>query len=137
MPSRRSNSRWNEDYGSPEGLGLAITGSTRQHPGMSRRIQPRPYRVGTGENGEPEAIEELLNRREKHERLTRGAPSRAFGEVLKNRRAALRGESKEPDEEEAAETGARDPLLGLVPGQNSTLVNRPSGRRSGQVILKG
>lgn len=119
------------------GVRLPPVRRARHSTSVTPRIHRRPYRVGAGESGEPEAIEELLQRREKHERLTRGAPSRAFGDVLKQRQKVLHGE--EDDEEEAAadEAGAKDPLLGLDPGQSSALSNRPSGRRSGQVIVKG
>lgn len=103
--------------------------------GMTRRIQPRRWRVGSDGGLEPEDIEALDHRREKHERLTQ-RPSRAFGEVLRERLKADRPDP-EPQEEEGSDQGARDPLLGLDPNQNAGIANSGAGRRSGRVIVKG
>lgn len=105
---------------------------------MSRRIEPRRQRVGSGHQNEPEAIAALEERREKHERVTRGKPARAFGEVLNQRLRGAEAEVEAPVEEEARPArGARDPLLGLDPNQDASLANRPAGKRSGRVIVKG
>jgi len=100
---------------------------------VSRRIERRQWRIGAGENSDPEAIEELQKRQEKHERLTRGKPSRAFAAVLKDRRD--RDKPEEEEEAEAPKRGAIEPHLGLSPTQDSALTNR--GGRGGKVIVKG
>lgn len=102
-----------------------------------RRIERQPYRIGSGNNADPEAIEELQERRDKHERLTRGKPVRAFGSVLKDRMKKLRGDQPEEEAEDENKRGARDPLLGLDPNQDSAIANRPEGKRAGKVIVKG
>jgi hypothetical protein len=105
---------------------------------MSRRIEARPSKVGAGEGADPEAIADLEARREKHERLTRGKPVRTFGEVLRARLGPTSTEDPAADATEPKpEKGAKDPLLGLDPGQDASLANRPAGRRSGRVIVKG
>ena len=104
---------------------------------MTRRINPRRWRVGSDGGLEPEDIEALEHRREKHARLTQ-RPARPFGEVLKDR---LKADRPEADDEQSLEddntAGARDPLLGLDPNQNASLANPGAGRRSGRVIVKG
>lgn len=103
---------------------------------MTRRIAPRRWRVGSDGGLEPEDIDALETRREKHARLTH-RPERKFGEVLKDRMAADRPDADDEDER-APKPGARDPLLGLDPNQNARLANPPvAGRRSGKVIVKG
>ena len=103
--------------------------------GMSRRIDPRRWRVGSEGGLDPEDIENLEARREKHARLMQ-QPARSFGDVLKDRLKKDRPEEEEA-EEEAPPKGARDPLLGLDPNQKPALANPGAGRRSGRVIVKG
>ena len=103
---------------------------------MSRRISPRRWRVGSDGGLDPEDVDALEQRREKHERMMQ-RPARAFGDVLKDRLKADRPETDEQDGDDKEEPGARDPLLGLDPNQNARLANRSSGRRSGRVIVKG
>lgn len=108
---------------------------------VSRRIERRPYRVGSGEVGDPIAVDALLQRCEKHDRLTRNAPARTFGEVLEQRAEALRAGPAGGEEEGSPEVaGVEDPLLGLGLGQDRSTANRssrPSGWRSGKVIVRG
>lgn len=101
---------------------------------MGGRIERQPYRVGSGNNADPEAIEELEKRRDKHERLTRGKPARTFAMVLADRRR--RDQPEEEEAEETREQGAIEPHMGLAPGQDAALVNQ-SGKRSTKVIVKG
>lgn len=101
---------------------------------MTRRIERRQWRIGAGDHCDPEAIDELQKRQEKHERVTRGKPERKFAQVLKDRRDRDRPEQEE--EEPAPQKGAIDPHLGLAPTQDSALANRAGGR-SGKVIVKG
>lgn len=97
-----------------------------------KRIEPRPYRTGTGFNTEPEYIEELEARIAKHDRLTRGKPEKTFAQVLRKK---MHGE--EPAAEPQPDSkGAKDPLLGLDPNQDASLVNH-SDHRSALVIVKG
>lgn len=100
---------------------------------MDRRITRRQYRVGSGDNADPEAIEELERRRDKHERLTRGKPAQTFAQVLKTRRDRDRPEE---EEEEAPKKGAIEPHLGLAPTQDASLTNA-GALRSAKVIVKG
>lgn len=102
---------------------------------MSRRIDPRRWRVGSDGGLDPEDVETLQDRRAKHARLIQ-RPDRPFGEVLKARLKRDRPEEEAPEERDDA-PGARDPLLGLAPNQNARLANRAAGRRSGRVIVKG
>ena len=102
---------------------------------MSRRIQPRRWRVGSDGGVDPEDIEALEQRRDKHERLTQ-RPARAFGDVLRDRMKADRPDAEEADDPDDPK-GARDPLLGLDPNQNAGIANPAAGRRSGRVIVKG
>ena len=102
---------------------------------MSRRIHARRWRVGSDGGVGPDDIEALEERREKHERMMQ-RPSRAFGEVLRDRMKADRPEEDEEGEREDA-PGAKDPLLGLDPNQNARIANQVAGRRSGRVIVKG
>lgn len=103
---------------------------------MSRRIELRRRRVGDYTGDEADEIDQLRTRQEKHERLTRGPPKRGFGDVLKDR---LRRDKPDEEEEEVVvqERGAKDPLLGLDPNQDSAIANRPAGKRAGKVIVKG
>lgn len=100
---------------------------------LMRRIQGRRWSLGGELGADPEYIEELEARRARHDRLTRGAPKQRFAALLKERM----GGDPPADEEEAPQQGARDPLLGLDPNQDASLANRPQGRRSGRVIVKG
>ncbi|MEL7370819.1 MAG: hypothetical protein AAFN74_18000 [Myxococcota bacterium] len=102
---------------------------------MSRRIQARRWQVGSEGGLDPEDIEALEQRREKHARMMQ-KPARPFGEILRDR---IKADSPEQEEESEAEAdkGAKDPLLGLAPNQNAKLANTTTGRRSGRVIVKG
>ncbi len=103
---------------------------------VNRRIETRRRRVGQYDGDQVDEIEELRKRQEKHERLTRGKPKRGFGDVLKDR---MKRDAPEEEEEEVQlpAWGAKDPLLGLDPNQDSAIANRPSGKRAGKVIVKG
>lgn len=101
---------------------------------MNRRIDRRQWRIGAGDNSDPEAIDELNKRLEKHERLTRGKPARGFAQVLKDRRD--RDKPEEEEVEEAPKKGAIEPHMGLSPTQDSAIANRGGGR-AGKVIVKG
>ena len=92
--------------------------------------------MGSDGGLEPEDIEALEQRREKHDRLTQ-RPGRKFGEVLNDRLKAASSKADEDDDSRADTAGARDPLLGLDPNQNARLANPAAGRRSGRVIVKG
>lgn len=101
-----------------------------------RRIDPRPHRIGAGQTTiDPENLEDLQLRRERHERLTRGEPKQPFAKVLATR---MRDGEPEPEPERPAvpDKGAIDPHLGLAPQQDRQLA---SGRRtrSAKVIVKG
>ncbi|MEM7674950.1 MAG: hypothetical protein AAF449_03000 [Myxococcota bacterium] len=102
---------------------------------MSRRIQARRWQVGSEGSPEPDDIEALEQRREKHARMMQ-RPARSFGEVLRDR---VKADKPDADEEAQADEnkGAKDPLLGLAPNQNAKLANTTPGRRSGRVIVKG
>lgn len=100
-----------------------------------RRIEPRPYRVGTGDGNEPESLEALQHRRDKHDRLTRGRPARAFSEILKDRLRAGAAEAP-PARVEQPPPGAIDPHIGLDPRQDASLANARTSR-SAKVIIKG
>ena len=102
---------------------------------MSRRIQPRRWRLGSDGGVGPEDIEALEERHDRHARLTQ-RPARSFGEVLQARVKSDRPEPEEPEDIEGS-AGARDPLLGLSPRQSVDLANSTPGRRSGRVIVKG
>lgn len=111
---------------------------------VAGRIHGRNHLVGSGQMNQPERIEELELRRAKHERVTRGKPAKAFGELLdeKLRKRSSKDSRRdrgggEEDHEEEAKDGAIDPLLGLVPGQSTEIANPSGGRRSGKVIVKG
>lgn len=109
---------------------------------MSRdRIHGRNHLVGSGAMNHPDRLEELEEIRAKHERVTRGKPAKAFGELLDEKlkqRSKGQGEDKEEKEgEEPEEKGAKDPLLGLSVAQAPAIANRGKGRRSGKVIVKG
>lgn len=99
---------------------------------MSRRVDPRSYRLA-GEATDPEAIEELQARVEKHDRLTRGKPVKAFKDVLKKK---MRGEEPEEeekkDDEQGDQKGQKPPLLGLDPNQPSHIASAKT-----KVIVKG
>lgn len=97
-----------------------------------RRIEPRPYRVGTGDTTDPDHLDELQVRREKHDRLTRGKPERPFAAVLRER---MRDGEPEPEPPPTIPPGAIEPHLGLDPRQNPELA-AGQGRAS-KVIIKG
>ncbi len=103
---------------------------------MSSKIEPRPYRIGTGNLADPENLEELETRRAKHARMTAKKPERTFGEVLKARQVSDWGEKEEEERQEHGE-GAIDPHMGLAPQQDASLVTGGQGRRSAKVIVKG
>jgi hypothetical protein len=102
------------------------------------RIGARPSFAGTGMNNSPEYLEELEERRTVHARLIHGKPKKAFSDFLKEK---MKGEEESTDEESAdeemPEKGAKDPHLGLSPGQNPELAKGGKGRRVGRVIIKG
>ncbi|MEL6189114.1 MAG: hypothetical protein AAFU79_31215 [Myxococcota bacterium] len=98
-----------------------------------RRIETRPYRVGAGDTTDPEHLDELQVRREKHERMTRGKPERTFAAVLRDRMRGGSDEEEPPTPE--ASPGAIEPHLGLDPRQNPSLANGQG--RAAKVILKG
>lgn len=101
---------------------------------MGGRIDPRSYRLGTGENADPDAIEDLRNRVEKHERLTRGQPKKPFKEILK-RKMSGEPEDEDPPEdaaEDQPQKGGKTPLLGLDPGQDAKIA-----KKGAKVIVKG
>ena len=98
---------------------------------MSRRIEARPYKLGSPENHEPEKIQELEERRAKHARQTGKKPVRTFGEVLTDRMKKLSGEDEEPEEEGQEQEEQREALLALHPGQDMSLANKK------KVIIKG
>ena len=102
--------------------------------------------VGSGMMNTPERLAELEERRARHERLTRGKATKTFGEIFDEKMARHRkrdGEDEEQREEneaaegEAEEKGAKDPLLGLSPGQQPALANPSKDRRSAKFIVKG
>lgn len=97
----------------------------------------RRRRVGQYDGEDSDYIDELRARQEKHERLTRGQPKKGFGDVLKDRMKRDRPEEEEEEETAEPTMGARDPLLGLDPNQDSAIANRPEGKRAGKVIVKG
>ena len=100
-----------------------------------RRIQPRPSRVGAGPTRDPDELEELQVRREKHERLTGARPAQSFATVLAGR---MDGDTSKPPSRDAEPRleGAIEPHLGLDPAQDAALASA-SGRRSAKVIVKG
>jgi hypothetical protein len=104
-----------------------------------RRIQARDFFVGSGMMNTPEKLEELQDARARHERLTRGKPSKPFKDLLEQKMKQGRGDQDEQPEEQKPEEkeGAKDPLLSLSPAQKPAIANRAKGRRSGQVIVKG
>src|SRR5215831_17280740 len=106
------------------------------------KIHGRNHLIGSGQMNQPERIEALEARRAQHERLTRGKPTKPFSELLdekmnKHNREEKGEGSEDETEDEAEEKGAKDPHLGLVPGQSSAIANPAKGRRSGKVIVKG
>ena len=100
---------------------------------MSRRIDAQPYRLGSPDSTDPEKIEELRQRVDKHARLTSKKTGAVFSEVLKQRMKKLRGEDdeEEKDGEEGEEEGEKEALLALHPGQQPGLANKK------KVIVKG
>lgn len=100
---------------------------------MTRRIPKRRYGLGSGELSDPEAIEALEARQLRHARLTAAKPSESFAELLERKQSQGQSAPERPVQPQ----GGRDPLLGLSPNQDPSLANRPSGKRSGRVILKG
>lgn len=99
--------------------------------------------VGSGMMNQPEKLEELQERIDQHERLTRGKPAKSFKEVFDQKMKKHRQqqddepEEKEEQEEEKNKKGAIDPLLGLSPGQKPSIANPSKDRRSAKFILKG
>lgn len=116
---------------------------------MSDKIYGRnPTGAGSGMATTREQLAELQDRRDKHERLTRGAPSKTFGEVFeakmkKHRRVEEEEKERKKNEGEGEEEqpeekkGAIDPLLGLSPGQSASIANPSKDRRSAKFIVKG
>jgi hypothetical protein len=100
---------------------------------MTRRIDARMPRLGSPDSSDPEKIEELRQRVDKHERLTAKKTGAVFSEVLKQRMKRLRGEDDEEEKEEQGEEEESDnePLLALHPGQAPGLANKK------KVIVKG
>jgi hypothetical protein len=49
----------------------------------------------------------------------------------------MHGGQQDKQEDEEQEKGAKDPLLGLSPGQSPELAKSGKGRRAGRVIVKG
>lgn len=101
---------------------------------MHRRIDRRRDWNGAGGLAEPDYIEKLQERREKHARLIAGKPERSFAAILHEK---IYGPPPEPVEEPAREPGAIEPHLGLSPAQDSAIVPKSKGRRSARVIVKG
>lgn len=101
---------------------------------MSSRIERRNNFAGRGMMNTPEHLEELENRRLQHERITRGKPEKPFSQVLHEK---MHGKPEPREEEELPERGAKDPHLGLSPGQSPELAEGGRGRRAGRVIVKG
>lgn len=97
---------------------------------MSRRIDTQPYRLGSPDTTDPEKIEELRQRVDKHARLTSKKTGSVFSDVLKKRMKKLRGEDDE-EEKEPEEEGEKEALLALHPGQQPGLANKK------KVIVKG
>lgn len=85
----------------------------------------------------PDRLEELEELRAKHERLTRGKPVKAFGDLLDEKMKKRAKPEDEEEKKEEEEKGAKDPLLGLTPGQDIELAKGSKGRRAGKVIVKG
>lgn len=108
---------------------------------MRDRIEPRPYRLGTADNADPENITELEARREKHERLTRGRPKKTFAalldEKMKDGRHEEQDDEPSDEEREAASAQSQGSLLGLDPNQSPGLAEKGSKRRSARVIIRG
>jgi hypothetical protein len=103
---------------------------------MTRRIDAQPYRLGSPESADPEKIDELRARVDKHTRLTSKKTGAVFSEVLKKRMKKLRGEDDEDENAEGGEgeqeqQGEKEPLLALHPGQKADLANKK------KVIVKG
>jgi hypothetical protein len=101
--------------------------------------------VGSGMLNTPERLKELEERKAKHERLTRGKVTRTFGEIFDEKMGrGKKRQDEEPEEKEAEpevkveeEKGAKDPLLGLTPGQKPAIANPSKDRRSAKFIVKG
>ncbi len=102
---------------------------------MTRRIDAPPYRLGHPDTTDPEKIEELQKRVEKHTRLTAKKTGAVFSEVLTKRMKRMRGEDDDDETPEGGEgeeqQGDREPLLALHPGQQPGLANKK------KVIVKG
>lgn len=99
-----------------------------------RRIDPRPHRVGSDPStGDPESLDDLQIRREKHERITRGKPERPFSKVLADRMRG--GPEPAPEPPAPPPRGAIEPHLGLTPQQDRRLASGQT--RSAKVIVKG
>jgi hypothetical protein len=100
---------------------------------MTRRIDARMTRLGGPDTTDPEKIEELQQRVDKHTRLTAKKTGAVFSEVLKQRMKKLRGEDDDEEQQgqEAEEEGEKEALLALHPGQQPGLANKK------KVIVKG
>jgi len=101
---------------------------------MSGKIERR--RDLSGSSTSPEQIEELEERKALHRRLIQGKPSRSFDEHLREKMYG-KPEDEAEEGEESPKRGAKDPHLGLSPGQSPDLASGGKGRRAGRVIVKG
>jgi len=100
-----------------------------------KRIERRRDWNGAGGLAEPDYLERLQERRDIHARLIAGKPERTFAAILHEK---IYGPPlAEPTEAAPRDAGAIDPHLGLSPGQNSDMLVRGKGHRSGRVIVKG
>ncbi|MBI2375902.1 MAG: hypothetical protein HYV07_18055 [Deltaproteobacteria bacterium] len=99
---------------------------------MADRIEKRHTWAGTGMMNTPEALSELEQRKELHERLIQGKGPRTFDEIFEEK---LHGKP-EPEQVEEETKGAIEPLLGLAPSQSAALATGKKGR-AGRVIIKG
>ena len=93
---------------------------------MTRRVEGRMSRLGSPDTTDPEKIEELQQRVDKHTRLTGKKTGAVFSDVLKKRMKKLRGEDDEEEKEdgEEEEGGEKEALLALHPGQQPSLANK-------------
>ena len=102
---------------------------------MGGKIERRREWAGSGMLGSRDYIDELEDRRLKHERVTRGKPEKPFSAILAEK---MQGKpDSEEEEEESRPEGAIEPHMGLQLGQSTELVGSGKGRRAGRVIVKG
>jgi len=99
---------------------------------MSGRIDRRRGFAGTGMKTDHEFVSELEERRALHDRLTRGKPERSFGDILDEK---MHGKPTPEEPEEEPEKGAKEPHVGLSPGQSPSLAQGKG--RAARVIVKG